>query len=134
MAKEIFTATGLTKITDGNGKIHITGRLRIDWSHRIFSGHFPDNPVLPGVVQIQMVTDVCDRALGMEFVLTRASNIKYLNMAVPEICDELSADITLQQTGFDHILVATLFHGEYIFLKLKGLLTPASSIPHQNKS
>jgi 3-hydroxyacyl-[acyl-carrier-protein] dehydratase len=134
MRKAIFTINGLTKTISNAGKTHIAGQLNINWLHDIFSGHFPGNPVLPGVVQVQMITDTCNEALNTKFILTRASNIKYLNMVVPEICNILSIDIEILQQGSDYGITAILFHKDLIFLKLKGYLTPSSEFNGPIKS
>ncbi|MBS1765773.1 MAG: 3-hydroxyacyl-ACP dehydratase [Bacteroidetes bacterium] len=33
-------------------------RIRLNVDHDIFKGHFPENPVTPGVVMIQMLTEL----------------------------------------------------------------------------
>jgi len=135
MAKEIFIITDLSKTTDIKENLHIRGHLKINWTHDIFSGHFPDNPVLPGVVQVQMITEVFNKTMNDDFILARASSIKYPNMVVPKICDTLTFDIHVikpKTSGFG--INATLVHENLTFLKLKGHFVPADDFKNLHNS
>ncbi len=135
MVKEIFTITDLSTTTDTEEKIHIRGCLKINWAHDIFSGHFPENPVLPGVVQVQMVTEVFNKAMNGNFILARASTIKYPNMVVPKICDILTIDIqVMKPDSSDYGINATLVHENLTFLKLKGHFVPDDHFYNSDKS
>lgn len=121
MIKEIFTIIDISKTADDKDKIHLSGHLKINWTHDIFSGHFPGNPVLPGVVQVQMVTEIINKAMNGDFILARASSIKYPNMVVPKICDTLTIDIqVMKHDSSEYGINATLAHEKLTFLKLKG--------------
>ncbi|MCG6910404.1 MAG: hypothetical protein LJE94_09820 [Deltaproteobacteria bacterium] len=49
-----------------------------------FDGHFPEEPVLPGVAQIGMVHDVVARALGRELKLVSVSRIRFKRIVRPD--------------------------------------------------
>jgi len=51
--------------------------------HPIFKGHFPGHPVLPGVVQIAIVTELLEKKLDKKLLLVKASNTKFLKMIDP---------------------------------------------------
>lgn len=48
-----------------------------------FNGHFPGNPILPGVAQISLVTGVLKKAFNQEFVLSTVKRIKFMAPATP---------------------------------------------------
>jgi len=48
-----------------------------------FEGHFPDLPVLAGVVQIEWALDLARRHLGVGTVSARQFQIKFKQMIVP---------------------------------------------------
>lgn len=47
-------------------------------NHEIFRAHFPDNPILPGFVQI----DICSDLFDIKF--TKIKKAKFINMLIPE--------------------------------------------------
>ena len=74
----------------------IKAQIRLDQEHPIFDGHFPDNPILPGVCTVQIVTELMGSALGKEFMLTKASNIKYLGFISPVLSPVLRFEMILR--------------------------------------
>ena len=57
--------------------------LRFNPGHEVFNGHFPGQPVVPGVVLINILKDLCSVIVGSEVSLKKGTNIKFLNMTVP---------------------------------------------------
>jgi len=53
-----------------------------------FSGHFPDNPILPGIAQLKMVTDLITASRKDDVHLTGLSRVKFRKIVRPgEILD-----------------------------------------------
>jgi 3-hydroxyacyl-[acyl-carrier-protein] dehydratase len=48
-----------------------------------FSGHFPDNPVLPAMLQVLMGVMVCEKTVGCPLVLTRVERAKFVTQVQP---------------------------------------------------
>ena len=42
-----------------------------------FDGHFPGNPILPGIAQLAMVVGVLEEALKRKVAVTRVSRIRF---------------------------------------------------------
>lgn len=55
----------------------------INKDSEVFNGHFPDQPILPGVVMIALVKQGVEKVLGMELILKEAANFKFLKMVNP---------------------------------------------------
>ncbi|MFT4024998.1 MAG: 3-hydroxyacyl-ACP dehydratase, partial [Flavihumibacter sp.] len=55
-------------------------KAQLHWNadHAIFGGHFPGQPVVPGVCMIQMVQEVMETALGRRMQLVSSGSIKFL--------------------------------------------------------
>lgn len=49
-----------------------------------FSGHFPDNPILPGIAQIKMAVDLITQHGTGNMRLTGLSRIKFRKIVRPE--------------------------------------------------
>lgn len=58
--------------------------ISIDPAHRIFEGHFPGQPVVPGVCMVQIVKELLEQASGQALLLSEAGQIKFLQLLVPE--------------------------------------------------
>lgn len=66
----------------------ITAQVTTDPLSPWFSGHFPGDPVLPGIAQLKMVTDVVARALAQDLCLVELTRIKFKKLIRPgEILD-----------------------------------------------
>ena len=48
-----------------------------------FSGHFPDNPILPGIAQLKMVADLIAASREDDICLTGLSRIKFRKIVRP---------------------------------------------------
>lgn len=51
--------------------------------HPAFAGHFPDRPILPGVVQLDWAVRLAARSFGHAFRPTRRFQIKYTRLLTP---------------------------------------------------
>ncbi|MEO6220781.1 MAG: 3-hydroxyacyl-ACP dehydratase, partial [Ginsengibacter sp.] len=57
--------------------------LVINADHRIFEGHFPGQPVVPGVCMMQMVKEILEQVLEKSTNLFSASEMKFLAVINP---------------------------------------------------
>lgn len=73
-----------------SAEIHVSGRLDAD--HAVFRAHFPGQPVLPGVVMLQLVEELWREAepAGAPLRLERVVNAKFIRPVMPDVCAELS--------------------------------------------
>lgn len=53
-------------------------------AHPIFSGHFPGQPVLPGVCMLEMVKEILEELLQQKLRISKGPQIKFLSMIIPE--------------------------------------------------
>ena len=63
--------------------------VKLHEEHEVFKGHFPGNPVMPGVCMIQMIKELTEKAIGKELFLSVASNIKFMAIINPEKNDTI---------------------------------------------
>ena len=57
--------------------------IRLDAAHRLFQGHFPDMPVTPGVVQLQIVKELLEMHLQKKIKLKSLRSCKFLHILNP---------------------------------------------------
>ena len=66
-------------------------------SHPALPGHFPGNPVVPGVVLLDEVIGALQQQLGRAVRITALPNAKFLSPLLPG--QEFGIDITLKNEG-----------------------------------
>ena len=64
------------------GQVH--ARIRVPADSPWFDGHFPDNPLLPGVAQLGMVHDLLCRTSGRPWAVDQVSRVRFKQMIRPD--------------------------------------------------
>lgn len=111
---DLYTIIALDNTTG-----QITSTLQIDAAHPVFEGHFPGAPVLPGVIQLEMVKAVLSSALGKTFALKEMSTCKFLEVLNPAETPELIIEIQYRGDGLLDVN-ASGKHGEKTYFKLRA--------------
>ena len=104
-----------------------TALITINKDHQVFQGHFPGNPVTPGVCMMQIIKELTEKVIDefRRYLNTlkngrnsSSSNIKFMALINPEKTPDLVLilDITETETGYK-VKNETRF-GETIALKL----------------
>jgi 3-hydroxyacyl-[acyl-carrier-protein] dehydratase len=76
----------------------LTSLVKINAQHKIFEGHFPNNPVTPGVVQIQIVKEILEDHLSQKLVLKEMGRCKFLAVLNPNDDSEIEIKISYSIT------------------------------------
>ncbi|MGX5819577.1 3-hydroxyacyl-ACP dehydratase [Chitinophaga lutea] len=95
--------------------------IAFNGAHPIFAGHFPDQPVVPGVCMMQTIQELLNGALGKALLVKKASNMKFLNMIDPRQTPQVTIDITYAATDEGYKATAVIKHDATVFLKFQGL-------------
>jgi 3-hydroxyacyl-[acyl-carrier-protein] dehydratase len=104
-----------------SSETEIWAELRIQAGHKIFEGHFPNQPVVPGVCMMQMIKEILEQLIGKETNLVQAADMKFLSVINPLENNLIHASIkyAADETGAINI-VASLFKDELVHFKFKG--------------
>ena len=95
----------------------------IDDSHPIFKGHFPDQPVMPGVCMLEMILAAIEKSGQHHVRLAHISIVKYLSIWTPKEFTRVSLKIDYRfHENTCEILNCVIEKGDRIFLKFKGRL------------
>ncbi len=97
-----------------------TVSIKLNDKHKIFKGHFPGNPVVPGVCMIQIVKEVLSKLLKKNLHLSDGSNIKFISVIKPEINKILNIDYNIKLENDIFRVNAVISFEERIFFKFKG--------------
>ncbi len=99
----------------------VQAEIKLNAAHDIFKGHFPDNPVVPGVCLIQISKEMLEKSLSTSTQLVQSSQVKFLAVVDPTVDVVLHVALeTKEQDGFISAN-AVISAGEKVFFKFKGI-------------
>jgi len=99
-----------------------TARIKLNEQHPVYQGHFPGNPVVPGVCQVQMIKEIFSEVIHKEVSLVNSDNIKFLTIIVPEKYPVLAIRISIKKQMEERWDVSgTIANDDILFLKFKGI-------------
>ncbi len=99
----------------------VVAKITFNKEHKVFEGHFPDNPIVPGVVQVQIMKDLLKKALQTKLFLKSIKSIKYLNVINPLETGEVLFDITFdKQPDLTYKVKCVVKTESQVFMKYSG--------------
>lgn len=97
--------------------------ITLNKDHEIFKGHFPGNPVTPGVCMMQIVKDLAEYFTGSKLFLKTASNVKFMAIINPFETPDLLLELDINEKDGELKVKNTTSFGETIALKLSVIYT-----------
>ncbi|MBX3253844.1 MAG: 3-hydroxyacyl-ACP dehydratase [Chitinophagaceae bacterium] len=114
----------ITSLQQDAGNIHAL--LELNRQHAIFGGHFPGQPVVPGVCMVQIVKEILETGTGFSLQLKAADHIKFLSMVDPRETGSLQAAVIYSMEEGEIKATATLTKNETVCLKMKAVFVMGS--------
>ena len=71
------------RVIEIEGDQRLVAIKHISASDMVLQGHFPGNPVTPGVCLVQMATEILEQKYSKKFLLSEAVNIKFRKTVGP---------------------------------------------------
>jgi len=97
LLKDFYKINNLT-VADNNA----TAAITINKNHEVFKGHFPGNPITPGVCMIQIIKELTEDIIDEKLFMQSSNNIKFMAIINPFINPDLvlTLDITKTDDGY----------------------------------
>jgi 3-hydroxyacyl-[acyl-carrier-protein] dehydratase len=97
--------------------------IKLNPDHPVYKGHFPGNPVVPGVCQVQIIKELTSAVLKKDLVIHKSDNIKFISMIIPSVSPLLNVNLEIKEkeAGFWQV-TGVILNESQVFLKFKGLL------------
>lgn len=103
----------------------LQAQLTFNPDHDIFKGHFPGQPVVPGVCMIQIAKELLEHELGQQLLLRKGHQVKFLQLLVPDREQATDAALSWQKDEDGYTVQATFKRGSDTVFKLSGLFVSA---------
>lgn len=111
---DFYTLQSYEQTENGSFTAHIS----LNKDHDIFKGHFPGNPVTPGVCMMQIVKELSEEFTGLNLFLKSASNVKFMAIINPFETPDLTLQLDITENEDDVKVKNTTSFGETIALKM----------------
>ncbi|GJH41374.1 3-hydroxyacyl-ACP dehydratase [Capnocytophaga sp. HP1101] len=95
--------------------------LTLNSHHPIFDGHFPQNPITPGVCMMQIIKNLTEEITGHKLFLVKTTNVKFMALINPITHPVLTLTLTIQHKGADIQVKNTTSYNDTVALKLTNL-------------
>ncbi|WP_024771978.1 MULTISPECIES: 3-hydroxyacyl-ACP dehydratase [Aquimarina] len=93
LLKDFYTANTLETVENMS-----TATITINKNHKIFKGHFPGNPVTPGVCMMQIIKELTEGIVDKKLFMQSSSNIKFMAIINPEKNPDLVLTLDITKT------------------------------------
>jgi len=115
LLKDFYKVLSLDK-TDGQKHLAV---ILINEKHEVFKGHFPENPVMPGVCMMQIIKELTEEITESSLMMQSLSNVKFMALINPETTPELRLELDVTEGEDQTVKVKnTTYFNETVALKL----------------
>lgn len=99
----------------------LNATLKLNPAHSIFDGHFPENPVTPGVVQMEIIKELLATHFNRPISLVSMSNCKFLAILNPNETPTVDVIISIKEEDGNLKVNATITFEDKGYLKLAAV-------------
>jgi len=95
--------------------------ILVNERHDVFKGHFPGNPIMPGVCMIQIIKELTESITKSTLMIQTLSNVKFMALINPEATPELrlELDVVISEDNLVKVKNTTYFN-DTVALKLSN--------------
>ncbi|MEG1591464.1 3-hydroxyacyl-ACP dehydratase [Chryseobacterium sp.] len=111
---DFYTLESSEKAENGS----FIANISLNKNHDIFKGHFPGNPVTPGVCMMQIVKELTEEFTGKKLFLKSASNVKFMAIINPFETPDLTLQLDIKESEEEIKVKNVTSFGETIALKM----------------
>jgi len=118
LLKDFYKVISLENTAENN----YLAMILINENHEVFKGHFPGNPIMPGVCMTQIIKELTEQISGSSLFMQSLSNVKFMALINPFNTPELrlELDISINETDLIKVKNVTYFD-DTVALKLNSV-------------
>jgi len=104
----LYTIKNTEKIDENNFKVQI----ELNPNHQVFEGHFPNNPITPGVCMMQIIKEITAKVSNVKFMATINPFIHpILDLSLNVVCE--NNEVKVKNSSFFETTNALKFSAIY---------------------
>jgi len=88
----------------------------------VYKGHFPGDPISPGVCNIQMIKECAEHAAGKSLTISNVLQCRFISLVTPVEVPKATIKVKLDESDGKYILNSSLFSGETEYMSFKAEL------------
>jgi len=118
LLKDFYKVISLENTAENN----YLAMILINENHEVFKGHFPGNPIMPGVCMTQIIKELTEQITESSLFMQSLSNVKFMALINPFNTPELrlELDISINETDLIKVKNVTYFD-DTVALKLNSV-------------
>jgi 3-hydroxyacyl-[acyl-carrier-protein] dehydratase len=118
LLKDFYTLISLENTADSKYRALIL----INEKHEVFKGHFPGNPIMPGVCMMQIIKELTEKITESSLFMQSLSNVKFMALINPFQTPELRLELDVTTTEDNLVKVKNMsYFDETVALKLSSV-------------
>ena len=115
--KDFYKIQTINQVDDNT--IHVS--ILLNKNHDVFNGHFPNNPITPGVCMIQAIKEIAQSQVNSLLFIHKISNVKFTALINPNVNPDLILELSLiNENNTIKVKNITKFTDGTIALKCNG--------------
>lgn len=75
----------------------VSASIALHRTHAVFGGHFPGNPVTPGVCMMQIIKELAEKWAESPLMLKQARNVKFMAIINPEEHPNILVELDVEE-------------------------------------
>ncbi len=118
LLKDFYKVISIEKNNDQKNVVIIF----INKEHDIFKGHFPGNPIMPGVCMMQIIKELTEQITDTSLIMQSLSNVKFMALINPFVNPELRLELDIITSEENQVKVKTItYFDQTVALKFNGI-------------
>ena len=110
----------LIRVDDSESPLTKTYHLALIPDYDVYRGHFPGNPVCPGVCNIETIKECAMMLTGKKLLISTIKQCRLTAIATPAVCPEISVEVTATETPQGYTILATIADAQQTYMEYKG--------------
>ena len=119
LKNDFYYIKNISQNSENQAEIEVSFNLE----HRVFSAHFPDYPIVPGVCEIQIAVECISEILQQDFEMKNVKNVKFSNPIAVNNYHSVIYKLSWNETENNLLQVTgSIFNNETVFAKISMVL------------
>ncbi len=111
MSRSFYTTLKQTRTPEG-----LSVDLKFHADHPLYGGHFPNNPITPGVCLVQSINDQISSCFG-NVRLTEVKKCRFTAIHNPNVHPQVLVEINVSEIESGYKISASIKHEDEVFVK-----------------